>query len=125
MGIVEILVAIVVILIALWAVTLAMRIGAGWAGVPKGKNTIMRALLAMFLSWLVIGFFGGAGSFVPGFGNIIGLLIGLALNGVVVAGVYGEKFMKGVQIYILALIAQVLLVVLIVFLLAMFGVALT
>lgn len=125
MTIIQILVTLALILFALWAITLCLRIGAGWSGVPKSENTIGRALLAMILSWLVVGLLGGGGTFlVPVMGNLVGLLIALLINGAIIAAVYGVKFGKGIQIYLLAIVAQVLLTVLAVFILGLLGLSL-
>jgi len=107
MTIIQILVALALILIALWAITLCLRIGAGWAGVPKSQNTIGRALVAMILSWLVVG-----------------LLIALLVNGGIIAGVYSVSFGKGIQIYLLAIIAQIALTLAAIFLLGLLGLSL-
>jgi len=118
-----ILVTVLLVLFLLWFATLFLRMGANWAGVAKGKNTIPRALAALILSWLVIGFLGGAGSFIPGLGNLLGVIAGIAVNGLVVGLVYGEGFLKGCQIYLLSIIAQIVIIFLAVFILGLLGVA--
>ncbi|MGE9295483.1 MAG: hypothetical protein ACQKBV_04265 [Puniceicoccales bacterium] len=114
---------VLLVIFLLWFATLFLRIGASWAGVAKSKNTIARALVALFLSWLVIGLLGGAGSIMPGFGNIIGAIIGVALNGLVVGAVYGEGFLKGCQIYILSIVAQIVICIVAFLVLGLVGVA--
>ncbi|MEO0795731.1 MAG: hypothetical protein AAFX93_11235 [Verrucomicrobiota bacterium] len=121
---VGLVVAIVFLLILLWVATLTLRIGANWAGIAKAKNTIGRAAIALFCSWLVIGFFGGSGSFIPGIGNVLGVIVGIAINGLIVGAVYGVKFGKGVQIYLLSIVAQIVVIIVAVLVLGLLGVSL-
>ncbi len=122
MGILELLIFVVLVLVGLWLITLCLRMGAGWAGISKSENTVGRALLAMFLSWLVMSLFGvGGGVIFPLVGNVVGLLITLIVNGFIIGAVYGVNFGKGVQIYVLAIIAQIVLAVVAVFVLGLLG----
>ncbi|GHB89731.1 hypothetical protein [Cerasicoccus arenae] len=124
MGILGILVTVLLFLFALWAITLCLRIGASWAGISKSKNTIGRALIALILSSLVLGLLGGGGTILPGVGNVIGVLISLIINGVIIGGVYGVPFGKGVQVYVLALVAQIALVLLAILIFGLLGITL-
>ncbi|WP_309383482.1 hypothetical protein [Cerasicoccus frondis] len=124
MELVGILVMIVMVLVALWAITLCLRLGASWAGIPKRENTIGRALIAMLISWFVLGLLGGGGTIIPGLGNAVGVLISLIINGAVIGWVYGVTFGKGVQIYALALVAQIVLFALVVVILGVLGMSL-
>jgi len=116
-------VTILFVLFLLWFATLFLRIGANWAGVARGKNTIARALLALLLSWLLIGVLGGAGMILPGFGNVLGVIFAIMLNGFVVGAVYREGFLKGCQIYILSIVAQVVIAIIAFIVLGLLGVA--
>ncbi|WP_269541976.1 hypothetical protein [Cerasicoccus fimbriatus] len=124
MEILGLLMMVVLFLVALWAITLCLRLGASWAGIPKKENTIGRALIAMIISWFVLGLLGGGGSIVPVVGNIVGMLISLIINGAIIGWVYGVTFGKGVQIYALALVAQIVLFVVAIFILGLLGVSL-
>ncbi|WP_309400054.1 hypothetical protein [Cerasicoccus maritimus] len=125
MEIVGILVTILMVLVALWAITLCLRMGASWAGIPKRENTIGRALIAMLISWFVLGLLGGGGTIIPGLGNVVGVFISLVINGAVIGWVYGVTFGKGVQIYALALVAQIVLFVVAIFILGLIGFSIT
>lgn len=124
MDFIGILVFIALVFLLLFFATFFLRLGASVAGVPKHKNTFGRALLILFISWLVIGLLGGAGSFVPGFGNVLGVIIGAGINMLIIGAIFDVPFPKAFITYIFSLIFQVVFVFIAVFIMGLIGISL-
>ncbi|MGE9294544.1 MAG: hypothetical protein ACQKBW_13105 [Puniceicoccales bacterium] len=121
MALVPILVGILLIFLLLFFATFFLRLGASVAGVPKHKNTLGRAVLILLITWLVITALGGAGTFIPGLGNILGVLIAVLINVLIIGGIFDVTFGKAFVTYIFSLVFQVVFIAIGVLILGLLG----
>ncbi len=123
MELVPLLVSILLLFVLLFFATFFLRLGASVAGVPKHRNTLGRALLILILSWIIIGALGGAGTFIPGLGNVLGVLIAVAINVLLISGIFDVSFGKAFVTYLFSLIFQIVFFFLSLFILGLIGVS--
>lgn len=83
-----------------------MWVGAKMAGVANATfgRSILAALAASFITWLV----SGVCSILPVVGTVVGFILGLLLGIIVIQGVYGTSFAKALLVWIFNVMAQIL-----------------
>ena len=124
MPLIALLISILLLFVLVFFATFFLRLGARVAGVPKHKNTLLRALLILILTWLVISALGGAGTFIPVFGNILGVIVAVLINVLIIGGIFDVSFGKAFVTYIFSLVFQVIFIFVAVFILGLLGVSL-
>ncbi|MEM8549847.1 MAG: hypothetical protein AAGF10_03580 [Verrucomicrobiota bacterium] len=106
----------------LFFATFFLRLGASVAGVPQHKNTFLRAVAVLFLSWVAIALLGNVGhQLMPGYGTLMSI-IAVVLTVFIIRGIFDIGFPKAFITYIFSLIFQVVFTFVALFILGMVGV---